>query len=793
MDDRQIKLIIGGLLHDIGKVAYRAGDGRNHSRSGYDFLKEASLELDSDILNCVRYHHGSNLRSASISPDALAYITYYADNVASAVDRREAMDAEDGFDKTVPLDSVFNLLNNNHGKSHYAHHVLNPEEDIPYPTEKTVDMDESFYTGVLDRIRDNLKGLEVSDEYISSLLSVLEANLSYIPSSTSRRELADISLYDHVKLTAAISECLYQYCESEGILDYKKTFFSDETDRMWGTKAFLLYSMDVSGIQKFIYTISSAGALKGLRARSFYLEILMEHILDELLMRLQLSRSCLIYSGGGHCYLLLPNTSRAIQITEQHRRDVNQWFMKQFGVALYIAGGHAACSANDFRNEPEGSYSELFRTVSRRISMEKSHRYRAEDILGLNHLHMSGKRECRICRRTDDELDAEGRCRICSALNHLSAEILYQDYFIVMTDPQEQSLPLPGERYLTAGNEKKLRQLMERDTYVRSYTKNQLCTGKHVTTKLWVGNHQTGDTFEMLAEKAEGIKRLAVLRGDVDNLGNAFVNGFRRDREGGRYATLSRTAALSRQLSLFFKLHLNQLLQKGKSNIFSDGGIRQLCVVYSGGDDVFLVGAWNDVLDAAADLKNAFERYTEGTLTISCGVGLCDSSYPINRMALETAELEDYSKKLEGKNAITLFEREGRYSWDVYQQSVLQDKYRVVHEYMTVTQQRGKAFVYHLLDLLREAEETYGRESSGDSGSKNRFNRARFVYFLSRMELEENRRQEKEQMEVERLAYRNFSQKMYEWSLSAEDRRQLISAIYLYVYLTREREGDAQT
>ena len=793
MDDRQIKLIIGSLLHDIGKIAYRAGDGRNHSQSGYDFLKEISLELDSDILNCVRYHHGSNLRSASISSDALAYITYYADNVASAVDRREAMEAEDGFDKTVPLDSVFNLLNNNHGKSHYAHHVLNPEEDIPYPTEKTVDMDESFYTGVLDRIRDNLKGLEVSDEYISSLLSVLEANLSYIPSSTSRRELADISLYDHVKLTAAISECLYQYCESKGISDYKKAFFSGETDRMWGTKAFLLYSMDVSGIQKFIYTISSAGALKGLRARSFYLEILMEHILDELLMRLQLSRSCLIYSGGGHCYMLLPNTSRAIQLTEQHRQDVNRWFMKQFGVALYIAGGYAVCSANDFRNEPEGSYSELFRTVSRQISMEKSHRYRAEDILSLNHIHMSGKRECKICRRTDDELDAEGRCRICSALNHLSAEILYQDYFIVMTDPQDQALPLPGERYLTAGNEKKLRQLMERDTYVRSYTKNQLCTGKHVTTKLWVGNHQTGDTFEVLAEKAEGIKRLAVLRGDVDNLGNAFVNGFQRDKEGGRYATLSRTAALSRQLSLFFKLHLNQLLQKGRSNVFSDGGVRQLCVVYSGGDDVFLVGAWNDVLDAAADLRNAFERYTEGTLTISCGVGLCDSSYPINRMALETAELEDYSKKLEGKNAITLFEREGRYSWDVYQQSVLQDKYRVVHEYMTVTQQRGKVFLYHLLGLLREAEENYGRESAENPGSKNRFNRARFVYFLSRMEPEENRRQEKEQMEVERLAYRSFSQKMYEWSLSAEDRRQLISAIYLYVYLTREREGDAET
>ena len=31
MTDREIKLVIGGLLHDIGKVIYRQGeDGRKH-------------------------------------------------------------------------------------------------------------------------------------------------------------------------------------------------------------------------------------------------------------------------------------------------------------------------------------------------------------------------------------------------------------------------------------------------------------------------------------------------------------------------------------------------------------------------------------------------------------------------------------------------------------------------------------------------------------------------------------------------------------------------------------------
>lgn len=48
LTDRQIKLVVGSLLHDIGKVVYRSGDGRNHSTSGYDFLKnEAKLKMQS--------------------------------------------------------------------------------------------------------------------------------------------------------------------------------------------------------------------------------------------------------------------------------------------------------------------------------------------------------------------------------------------------------------------------------------------------------------------------------------------------------------------------------------------------------------------------------------------------------------------------------------------------------------------------------------------------------------------------------------------------------------------------
>lgn len=767
MTERQIKLVIGSLLHDIGKIVYRSGDGRNHSQSGYEYLKEEAGIEDKDILNCVRYHHGSNLKSARLEMDDLAYLTYFADNIAAAADRRESLDAEEGFDKQMPLASIFNLLNGNHGSSHFAHQVLDMKNGINYPTDKTVLMDGQFYGRIVRNITDNLKGIAITEEYLNSLLTVLEANLTYIPSSTSKREQADISLFDHLKVTAAVAQCMEQYFSANGIKDYRQAVISG-AKALYDKKMFLLYSMDISGIQKFIYSVGSKGALKGLRARSFYLEIVMEHIIDELLTEMGFSRANLIYSGGGHCYILLPDTADIKQKLTEYESRTNRWFMERFGIALYIAGGYAECSANDLKNEPGGSYSGLYQKMSRMIAGKKSHRYGAAEIIALNsRKEKEGERECKVCRRVA-KLNGEDKCSVCSALERMSGGILYRDFYTVLTEEKEDALPLPGGRYLVAVTKEELLKWMDTDQYVRCYTKNDVFTGRHVTTKLWVGDYSTGDTFEQFAEKAEGIRRIGVLRADVDNLGTAFVRGFVRKNGDEGYATLSRTATLSRQLSLFFKCYINGILEKGEDDSLGRAGKRNAAVVYSGGDDIFLVGAWNEVIEAFIDLKKSFGKFTQNTLTISGGIGVYPDKYPVNLMAEEVAELEDCSKHMDGKNAVTIFAEGHTYSWDTFLEKVLGEKLKVVRDFFEISEDRGKAFLYHILELLRNEE--------------GRFNRARYVYLLSRMEPEEQKsRQQKE-------AYRLFSQKMYQWAGDEEDRKELITAIYLYVYDTRDKE-----
>ncbi|MBR6599608.1 MAG: HD domain-containing protein, partial [Oscillospiraceae bacterium] len=99
MELQKFKLAVGSLLHDTGKILYRYNDSRNHSDSGYDFLKE--IISDKDILDCVKYHHSAKLKNSGVSDDALCYITYIADNIAAFSDRRKNETGMSGFVKNI--------------------------------------------------------------------------------------------------------------------------------------------------------------------------------------------------------------------------------------------------------------------------------------------------------------------------------------------------------------------------------------------------------------------------------------------------------------------------------------------------------------------------------------------------------------------------------------------------------------------------------------------------------------------------------------------------------------------
>lgn len=776
MTDRSLKLAVGSLLHDFGKLLYRYNDGRNHSISGYDFLKEKSLLKDhEDVLECIKYHHGALLGKSGVSNDAICYITYIADNIAAAADRRASESSDGGFVRDIPSETIFNILNGNNEKMEYSPEVLSNQNGINYPTDKCNGFDEEFYGKIVESISDSLKGITITDEYINSLLQLLESYLTYIPSSTQIGELRDISLYDHVKMTAAFALCIEKYLDENRISDYNTELFKNANE-FYDKKAFCIYSIDISGIQQFIYNISSKGALKALRSRSFYLELLMENAVDELLVRLGLCRANVLYTGGGHTYLIIPATDTAIEIVNGFESELNSWLIKTYGNALYAAGGYAFCSANDLKNKPEGSYKNIFRTVSEAISAKKLRRYRAADILTLNSIRTAdNSRECSVCHRSD-MLTAENKCAVCSGLENLANDIIgNSSFFAVMkSDIGEKSVPMPFGCVLTAFTEAQMRDVVKKPGYVRAYSKNKGYTGVNIVSNLWVGEYAAEKEFAKLAENAGGIRRIAVIRADVDNMGQAFVSGFEKTG-GGKYETISRTASLSRKLSLYFKLHINHLLENGEFQLYKGKTEkkRNAVIVYSGGDDLFIAGGWDDIICFAVDLYHSFEKYSQGTLTFSAGIGIYPPKYPISAIADQTGELEELSKHYNNntKNAVTLFDENGTYSWDELIDNVLGEKLRTLQAFLDDNTERGKAMLYKMLELIRDRNEN------------DRLNIARFAYLLARL------RPTGDNVTAEMTdRYNDFAKSVYRWIQDEEECRRLVTAIYIYVYMHRESE-----
>ena len=772
MNEQTLRATFGGLLHDVGKLVYRAGaDGRDHASSGYALLSGLLPgEPWRGVLDCVRYHHARALRQAHVQPGSLAYIACVADNIAAAADRREIEGESARFNRAQPLLSVFTHLNGEHDGLALEPSFHDGRLRLPGRTSPVSDGE---YAALLRVLRQGLGDVALSGEWVDSLLCLLESCTANVPSSTYTGESPDISLYDHLKVTAAVSACISEYLLDQGETDYRSRLLDHEAD-FRAEPVFLMVTADLSGIQKFIYTVATSGAQRSLRSRSFFLEVLMEHYVDELLSACGLSRANLIYSGGGHCYLLLPNTKTAREGAQAVNNRMNEWLIDQFGVRLFMAQGMTACSANELTNTPadEAPYKAIFGRLSSEVSRSKMQRYRAEQLQRLNceAAELDG-RECIVCGSTD--VLRESRCRWCARFEDISVRIQDETrvaYYVSGDSSGRWDVPLPameGEVFLSLMDERAARERLKMDASLRRvYTKNKAFTGLSYSARLDICDYFASNQNEELAHASSGISRLAVCRMDVDNLGQAFVAGFERmdqtePQERYRFVTLSRTAALSRQLSLFFKRYMREIL--------ADSEPLQVSVVYSGGDDVFLLGAWNHVIDAALRIRQQFSGFTGGALTLSAGIALFDARYPIRLAAEETAVLEQRAKNEPEKDAVSLFDARQKhtYRWKIFAGQVMDEKLKALTAFFSGQDERGMAFLYQMTNLLRAADEE-------------KLNLARYAYLLARLQPSRN--------SPSFVLYDRFSRQMYGWACSAEDRTQLITAIYLYVYMNRKAE-----
>ncbi len=221
----------------------------------------------------------------------------------------------------TPLDSIFSIINLDptmpaeENNLRYNVKILEPLKAFPEPIKE---LDRKLLRNFIEEFEKNIPDFSVFktfDDILNKWLNLLEKYTWAVPSDT-RYEFSDISLFDHLRSSAAIAACLYKR-HLEDI---------DAGKRLKRKYEFVLIGGDFSGIQNYIFDITnrgSGGASKRLRARSFFITLFSEVIIHKILHTLQLPLVCNIFSAGGKFLLLSPNLDGIETALQEVKHEVD--------------------------------------------------------------------------------------------------------------------------------------------------------------------------------------------------------------------------------------------------------------------------------------------------------------------------------------------------------------------------------------------------------------------------------------------------------------------------------------
>lgn len=730
MANKREQVFLAALLHDIGKFYQRAdnsfadlqnklsddskriadllcplnqngGFGYQHTVWTLQFLNEIESKLktvpnliDNVFENDEQTDSVYQLASFHHKPSTeLQALISLADWWSAGIDRRNAFELENGAPndplqwgrsqyKKRPLYSIFNRINGYSGN--YAFPLTHLKADdcttFPKPINSANDgLSQSQYLDLWNSFKEEALKLpsDTFSGFAESLLYLLKKYTWCIPSNTT--DMSDVSLYDHLKTTAAFADCLYQYMEeNRDAFDYKDGRLTLKNKEY----PVLLLGGDLSGIQKFIYNITASKAAKSLKGRSFYLQLLVDSLIQKFILHKDINATLahVLYSSGGKFYMLLPNTIKVREAIEQIRAEVERELWQEHYGQLVVNIDYVPFAYNikgkgvDFMDLEDQSLGELWRVLAESLNSRKYQKFRTliedkyDELFEVNNNGGDNKEVCAVtgiesssCKKLGDYYvleSVEMQSRLGDTLKNLDFVITHisegdNKYF---SSRKKIDVDILGIHHYLFNKE----ELIYDDADFRTITSMDTCRVKRVNNtdflvaqikgnkcsygfQFYGGNKQatTEDrkvkTFEGLA----GDTYLGVLRMDVDNLGSIFIKGL-PNKSFSAYSTLSFL------LDFFFSGYLNTIKEKYKDDVN---------ILYSGGDDVFAIGKWNIVAEFAKDIREEFRRFVgRDDISISGGLAIVRPKYPIAKAAEMAGDAEkaakDYSPQ---KDAFNIF------------------------------------------------------------------------------------------------------------------------------------------
>lgn len=397
---------------------------------------------------------------------------------------------------------------------------------------------------------------------------------------------------------------------------------------------------DISGIQKFIFNVKSKGASRTLKARSLFIQVLSDLCVAKLRHALGETHTQLHYAGGGNFWLYYNSKQQAVLdecMAEMERALVWE------NVAVHLV--HTNVAGVSFDAARTVLYHALHRKKQRAYAS-------ALDTLFTPFLPDNRQRKWRLFTR--HLVQATYYCIAPSeapvvptlSVDERQIELFGMQYWLCTADVTG-ACPF-GD---AVGN--KLPKWTE--ALQAAYpTLVERAEAEEEDRSTAIGNVVAFEDLADMAAVRTGTSKLGILKLDIDDLGQLFK---------GLSTTQNRI--VSRALTWFFDEYLNHLLDEtfeygGETISYRD----QLYVVFSGGDDCFLLGAWDAVFEFVGLLQARFDAFinTKDQLkrvTLSAGLLVVDRSFPVIRFAALAEDALDQAKfSLKGapKDKLTVFD-----------------------------------------------------------------------------------------------------------------------------------------
>jgi len=691
-----ITVALGCLLHDIGKFAQRAAERRSsHVQAGSDFYQDLLAEKVTAVLG----HEAREKVRAIIANhhDAHEFPVQMADWTASG----ERLASEQEEDPSIaPLICVWSQVRGVRedmpSQQQPARMVwpLRPLGAAPsacFPVEAETCSDEDVRRAYGDLWRgfcEQVRELRCPDgpSLLCSLRSLLERYTWCVPSAV-YKTVPDISLYDHLRTTAAVGSALAVYHAATGV------------EPNMDSPCLLLVAGDLSGIQQYIFSfgqVKKARPARRLRARSFLLSVFARWAAQRLLSRFGVTPLNELMTAGGKFYLLLPAVPNHEQVLCEEQDLLDRLADQHFARLLTLNLAWTVCSCQELSNA--GPLLARFDPLLAARKLRPFHSLMCEEGHWRAESHRDGafvgqpfganQVLCEICQQLPADRPADeaetAKCHICVhdekigrrlpqaiavaySKNGLEAAARdlpgnFADLFDLVSSTDTER-DWSGYRIECIRFDEQWPRWLTRYEHWESPTANYIprqgvCGVEAPSLRSKADDEQHVEpgaplTFEHLAAAAKGSSAIAVLKADVDRMGKIFRVGL----SDGEKLPWSRLATASRSLSWFFGAHLHDLLADPA------GPYRYVYTVYSGGDDLLLVGPWDAVIASSRDLNQRFRQYVcrNPHITWTGAVTVSRTDTPISILAeiserrLQQAKDQDFAARPgRGRNQLSI-------------------------------------------------------------------------------------------------------------------------------------------